>query len=443
MNLVKGTKITFDNNVTYEVLLPIGAGGQGSVYKVKNLSDKKEYALKVLVDKDKDRKDMKDRNIHLLIKENADAEAAKTGNLYKINHTFPITSCTYQGETLYVMELANGKTLDYMIDEDNGIIQKMSVENKLRLAKQIAQSIQIINKAIGGCYTDINWGNFIVDSATGCLYVVDCENVASNTDIQNGKFSFVLGTAFFMAPEVAFELANAGMNADRYALANLIFRILTNNKIPSPYHGKVMYASPACQNMLEVKDLFDEDDIDEAWSVFIFDENDQRNGIREIYRDADASKPKLQKKRRDLDEVIAIWDSLDDRLKALFAKAFKDPLNEAEYTTRPSPLDWVNTIDAVLNGTPTVKTHAANSGADVDAVSDSATLIETDTIEDVSRVGLSEYEDFVPNGTRQQGASALSQFEDFVPGGSNNGVSEIDTFEDFVPAGSGKTKKHK
>lgn len=442
MELAKGTKITFENNVTYEVLLPIGSGGQGSVYKVKNLSDKKEYALKVLVDKDEARKEMKCRNIHLLIQENADKESSKSGIPNKINHTFPLTPCSYQGETLYVMELAHGATLRDMIDEDSGIIQKMSIEQKLRLARQIALSIKIINN-IGCSYTDINWGNFIFDSGTGYLYVVDCENVASNTDIQDGKFSFVSGTEFFMAPEVAFGLANAGMNADRYALANLIFRILINNKLLSPYHGKIMYSAPACGDMEEVKDLFDDYDIDEAWSVFIFDENDHRNGIDDIYKDADASKPKLQKKRRDLDEVIAIWDSLDDRLKVLFAKAFKDPLNEAEYTTRPSPLDWVNTIDAVLNGTPTVETHAANSGADVDAVSDSSTLTETDMTEDVSRVGLSEYEDFVPNGTRQQGTSVLSQFEDFVPGGGSNGVSEIDTFEDFVPAGSGKTKKHK
>lgn len=443
MNLVKGTKITFDNNVTYEVLQPIGAGGQGAVYKVINLSDKKEYALKVLVDTDEARKEMKDRNIHLLIQENADVEAAKTGKLYNINHTFPISSCTYQGETLYVMELANGKTLDHMIDEENGIIQKMSVENKLRLAKQIARSIQIINKAIGGCYTDINWGNFIVDSTTGCLYIVDCENVASNTDIQDGRFTFVMGTGFFMAPEVAFGLANAGMNADRYALANLIFRILTNNKLPSPYHGKIMYASPACQNMLEVKDLSDDDDIDEAWAVFIFDENDHRNGIDEIYRDADASKPKLQKKRRELDEVITIWDSLDNRLKALFMKAFKDPLNEAEYMRRPSPLDWVNTIDEVLNETPIVQSKNMDNNLNIDELPDSDALVELDASEDDDGTGLSQYDDFIPSGAGQQGLSVLTQFEDFIPAGENNGVSEIEQFEDFVPIGSGKTKKHK
>lgn len=446
MDLVKGTKITFDNNVTYEVLLPIGAGGQGSVYKVKSLSDKKEYALKVLVDKDEARKDMKCRNIHLLIQENADAEAAKTGKLYKINHTFPITSCTYQGETLYVMELANGKTLDYMIDEDNGIIQKMSVENKLLLAKQIAQSVQIINKAIGGCYTDINWGNFIVDGTTGCLYVVDCENVASNTDIQDGRLTFVLGTGFFMAPEVAFGLANAGMNADRYALANIIFRILINNKIPSPYHGQAMYSSSACQNMLDVKELADDDDIDEAWSVFIFDENDRRNSIDDIYRDADASKPKLQQKRKDLNEIITIWKALDDRLKTLFKKAFKNPL--VEYNSRPSPLDWVKTIEDVLSGVATVPHSVTASTSKSPVPPTIVSITENDTDSNIHTIpkdsdssgdGLGQYADFLPGGGRQ-GPSAIDQFEDFTPSGCASGSSALEQFDDFIPAGSNKKR---
>lgn len=208
MELSAGEKIPFDNKVTYEVISPIGAGGQGAVYKVKNLSDQKLYALKVLVDKNEAKKDMKRRNIITLISENFDQASAKAGEPDKINHTFPIAACLYQGETLYIMELASGKTLDHMINEDNGIIQKMSMNDKLKLIRQIALSIRIINKS-GGCYTDINWGNFIFDSVSGWLYVVDCENVASNADIQDGRFSFVLGTGFFMAPEVAFGLANA------------------------------------------------------------------------------------------------------------------------------------------------------------------------------------------------------------------------------------------
>lgn len=440
MDFVTGTKIPFDNQITYEVVSPIGSGGQGAVYKVKNLTDNQFYAMKVLVDKDEARKEMKRRNIHLLIEEKADREAAKEGRPNNINHTFPISSCSYNGETLYVMELACGQTLDHMIDEDNRIVQKMSVTDKLKLVRQIALSIKIINRSIGGCYTDINWGNFIFDNKTGRLYVVDCENVASNTDIQDGKFSFVLGTGFFMAPEVAFGLANAGMNADRYALANLIFRILTNNILPSPYHGKIMYLSVACQNMLEVKDLVDDDDIDEAWSVFIFDDQDHRNNIDDLYKDADASQPKLQKKRGELDEVIKIWNALDDRLKVLFIKAFKNPLTEEAYMNRPSPLDWVNALDDILNGISNVQLHIT------DDKSDDTPLVGLNARMGVQLGtngggGLDEYADFVPSGVGHQGLSAIGEFEDFTPAGKSNVASAIEQFDDFVPAGTDKHKK--
>lgn len=435
MELVAGTQIPFDNHVTYEVISPIGAGGQGAVYKVKNLSDNQLYALKVLVDKDEARKEMKRRNIRLLIEEQADQAAFKEGRANNINHTFPLSSCTYNGETLYVMELACGHTLDHMIDEDNAIIQKMSVEDKLKLVRQIALSIKIINRSIGGCYTDINWGNFIVDRGNGWLYVVDCENVASNTDIQDGKFSFVMGTGFFMAPEVAFGLANAGMNADRYALANLIFRILTNNVLPSPYHGEIMYSSAACQNMLDVKDLVDDDDIDDGWSVFIFDERDRRNGIDSLYASADSSQPKLQKKRREFDAVIKIWNALDDRLKTLFKRAFRNPLEESAYMNRPSPLDWVNAIDGIFSGRPVAplpaSQHSVGSGAAGQTFAPSGRRTG-------GGIGLGAYEDFVPSGAGSPGSSALGPLDDFSPAGGNGGSSPMDQYEDFVPAGAKK-----
>ena len=348
MTLNFGTRIKFNNGITYEVIDQIGTGGQGAVYRAKNLDDKQSYALKILVDSNEKRKELKKKNIHTLINEKANGDFNEIGEPYQIRYTFPLSSCEYEGETLYVMELAHGVTLEKIMNSETDAICTKDMKYKLHLSQKIARAIEVLERR-GKSYSDINCGNFMYDEGPDWLYVVDCENVASNIEIQEG-LAFVLGNGYFMAPEVAFGKANAGKNADRYALANMIFRILINNQLQSPYDGKAMYSVlPRADSMLGVKEYVDEGELDEAWSVFIFDETDRRNSIDDLYANANANQPKLQRKRHKFDEVIRIWNSLDDRLKALFRQAFKDPLKEESYEGRPSPRDWINRIESVLN----------------------------------------------------------------------------------------------
>ncbi len=424
MDFAAGTRITFENKITYEIISPIGAGGQGAVYKVKNLTDNQCYAMKVLVDENEGRREMKRKNIRILIDENTSQRADNLARGYNINHAFPLSSCSYKGETLYIMELAGGQTLNYMINENNGIIQKMPLEEKLGLARQIALSIEIINK-LGGCYTDINWGNFMFDSKTGWLYVVDCENVASDQEIQQDGLSFVLGTGFFMAPEVAFGYAKAGKNADAYALANLIFRILINNLLPSPYHGKIMYSSPACQDMFGVKELADEDDIDEAWSVFIFDEKDRRNNIDDLYKDADASKPKQQKKRGELNTVIKIWNGLDNRLKERFRQAFKNPLTE--FKSRPTPDEWVSVLDDILNGGSQKGQGTSNTSGATSPVPPKPKPAPVD---------FDKLSEFKPRASSSENGTGLDGFSSFSRSHQSKDETGIGGSPDFVAKGS-------
>ena len=347
MELNVGTRIAFNNGVTYEVKDFLGAGGEGIVYLVKSLADNRDYALKILLDSDENRKERKKRNIHALMSERANERFNKIGESYQIGYTFPLSFCEYEGKPLYVMELARGVTLESVMHSKTGTMRSKDMKYKLHLAQKIARAIEVLER-LGKSYTDINWGNFMYDEGTDWLYVVDCENVASNTEIQEGR-SFVLGNGYFMAPEVAFGLANAGKNADRYALANMIFRIFINNRLLSPYDGKVMYSAPVrVADMLGVRDLVDDGCLDDAWSVFIFDETDHRNSIDDLYANANANQPNLQKERRKFDEVIRIWNSLDERLKVLFRQAFKDTLKKESYERRPSLLKWVNVIEEVI-----------------------------------------------------------------------------------------------
>ena len=111
MPLNPGTQIKFDNGITYEVEGFLGSGGQGTIYKAKNLSDNQFYALKILVDPKENRKELKKRNIRALMGEEANKNFNRIGEPYQIRYTYPLSSCEHELETLYVMELARGVTL--------------------------------------------------------------------------------------------------------------------------------------------------------------------------------------------------------------------------------------------------------------------------------------------------------------------------------------------
>ena len=347
MGLNVGTRIAFNNGITYEVIDLLGSGGDGIVYLAKSLADNRYYALKAFVYLNESRKELRKRNIHALVNGQANERFNEIGKPYQIRYTFPLSSCEYEGETLCVIELAPGVPLEKIMRPEEGTICTKDMKYKLHLSQKIARAIEVLER-LGKSYTDINWGNFMYDEGTDWLYVVDCENVASNIEIQEG-LAFVMGNGYFMAPEVAFGKANAGKNADRYALANMIFRILINNQLQSPYDGKAMYSVlPRADSMLGVKEYVDEGELDEAWSVFIFDETDRRNSIDDLYANANANQPKLQRERLKFDEVIRIWNTLDEGLKALFRQAFKDPLREESYEHRPSPKQWVKAIEEAI-----------------------------------------------------------------------------------------------
>ena len=100
-------------NETYRVTEGVGAGGQGSVWKAVRLSDSKLFALKIINEKDVNRRREKIYNIQKLINERLDDKTDAPGRRQNVNHVFPICSFSDKksGETGYVE--------DYDYDEDD------------------------------------------------------------------------------------------------------------------------------------------------------------------------------------------------------------------------------------------------------------------------------------------------------------------------------------
>ena len=337
---------------SYKVLKQLGEGGQGSVWKVEKVnaksSEDKYFALKLIHSSSQSRD--KIVNIERLVNEKADEKFARDGaqsffDHYGINHVLPLELYTGKSgsERGYIMELVKAKTLDELILD--GTIVSLSLSDKLNLLRKIARSIVKIHD-LGYCYTDISFGNFMWDKGKDILYVIDCDNISGITDVESGKVSSLMGTGFFMAPEVAFRKKRASINADKYAFATLAFRIIMNNYIISAYHGKAMYdARPLCSSMDDVYDREDEGGIDKAWRYFIFDPAHSENSIKDVFRNN--HNPGAIDLRNKFDKVTEIWNGLPQQLKELFKDAFMDPFDDNG--KRPDLSKWITTIDKILN----------------------------------------------------------------------------------------------
>ena len=334
-------------NKQYTVKKKLGAGGQGSVYLVKD-GNGETFALKLIVDKDHRRRDNKINNISQLVNKKADKkfdDAVKNRKIGYIHHVCPMATYMDVKDFGYLMECAKGETVNSMLIDHE--IEKMSLQEKGEMLKAIAESIDILHSS-GYCYTDINWGNFMWDKASKNVYVIDCENMASTYDINSGKCNFLKGTGFFIAPEVAFNNKNVSYYTDRYALATFIFRIFLNNYLSSAYDGIAMNSAPyACANMYDVAENENEGDLDKSWRKFVFDPKDHSNAVDDLCKNS--KHPDNVARRKKIEAAIKIWKTLDDRLKNLFYKAFSDPFDEK---SRPTASAWANTLGEIFGGKP-------------------------------------------------------------------------------------------
>ncbi len=321
------------NGEDYQVVSQLGAGGQGAVFKAKNLKTGQFYAVKTINEDDANVKANKIDNIRELVAEKMNAKLSARSASLHVKHVFPISHFMMGKDTLYLMECAPGKSLNSLLKK--GEVAKMDRKKKYLLLSRVARSIEILHD-FGYIYTDINWGNFMWDESTSTISVIDCENVTSTALIDSGKRRFLKGTDFFMAPEVGFHKAFVSYFSDRYAFAVFAFRLLLNAYIESPYHGKAMYEEvPLPQNTEEIATYEDDDDISPNWKYFIFDENNKSNSLQGLA--AGSRNPENVAFRKKLDFVEAEWKTFPAELKDMFIKSFVDPFDTK---ARPTLSIW-------------------------------------------------------------------------------------------------------
>ena len=202
----------------YEVLVQIGAGGMGEVYRARDTKLGRDVALKVLpsdVAHDADRLARFRREAHVL----ASLNHRSIAHLYGLDDSTP--------QPVLVMELVEGPTLADQIAHG-----PMPAAEAIPIAVQIAEAIEAAHDS-GIVHRDLKPANVKV-RPDGHIKVLDfglARAGSGSTGLDASTMAAtspgtILGTAAYMAPEQAKGLT-AGPQADIWAFGCVLFEMLT------------------------------------------------------------------------------------------------------------------------------------------------------------------------------------------------------------------------
>ena len=323
----------------FTIIDSIGGGGQGDVWLVEDGAGQK-YAFKIIKETDEAKKKRKIENIRALKDREKLLRPSLNGKKFSI--AFPVCLYEQNGDFGYIMNLCSGKSINkMMLDKkfDNMILKK-----RLAIVRQIAESAEWLAQN-GLCYQDFSHKNFMYDGAenvnstgledNGTVSLIDCDNIAPNSAAKSGEAKYTAGTGFYVAPEVAFKICPPSIESDKYALAVLLFKIMTGST-DSPYHGKELYGKfrPRPADMIEAAQECQIDPyIDKKWLTFVFDDKDTVNSINP----QQFKKPEFQDRQN---MILKNWEKVPDSMKDMFRKAFYKPLDEKARRNRPTAGQW-------------------------------------------------------------------------------------------------------
>ena len=260
----------------------LGEGGEGQVYEATLSGDPSSYALKWY---------------HL--EQATDARREALGRLIDIGapddrFLWPLELAQRPGTTEfgYLMLLRPSRFHglgDYLARRVTAEFRELALA-----AIQLAHGFLQLH-AKGLCYRDISYGNAFFDPNTGDVLICDNDNVGID-----GEATLVMGTPYFMAPEIVRRDAMPSANTDRFSLAVLLFYLFM---LDHPLLGQAESDEPALMDLFGVK------------PTFIFDPDDPSNRpVEGVHRNA-----------------IFFWPLYPGYLRALFLRSFTagltDPVN--------------------------------------------------------------------------------------------------------------------
>lgn len=176
----------------------------------------------------------------------------------------------------------------------------VSFREAITIGLELAESFLFLHSR-GLCYRDINFGNIFLDPKKGSVLVCDVDNVGIN----DHSSSQVLGTPYFMAPEILREEAYPSTRTDQFSLAVLLFFLLVGHH---PLEGRRALN-------FDIWDAEAQLEVFGRHPLFIFDDEDASNRPVPGYQDT----------------PLALWPVYPQFLRDRFLKSFTmglwDPAN--------------------------------------------------------------------------------------------------------------------
>jgi serine/threonine-protein kinase len=219
------TRLTQALEGRYEVERKLGEGGMATVYLATDVKHNRSVALKVL----------KPELAAVVGAERFLAEIETTANLQH-PHILPLfDSGEADGFLFYVMPYVEGETLQERIDRE----KQLPVDDALRIATAVAGALQAAHDR-GVIHRDIKPANILLGggqpmvSDFGIALAVGAGGSSRLTET-----GLSVGTPFYMSPEQATGDRQVGPASDIYALAAVLYEMLTGDP---PYIGSTAQA---------------------------------------------------------------------------------------------------------------------------------------------------------------------------------------------------------
>ena len=292
---------------------PLGAGGVAKVYHARRLSDGKECVFKEYVHST----DPAKQQMHNRIRGNIQNLMAKP--LMGKDKVTPLSSFVGPMDKNSLINLPQSHGFGYMMECVDmkrflPILKLWHADTYpdaavlCKICANIADLFYALHFA-GWNYKDINEDNIFMDTKTGEIRIIDCDNIGT----QDRKT--IKGTQGYMAPEV-YDGGNPDTKTDYYSMAVLLYRLLVGGyplegKKTSTYMMKTEQSVSDCEAVIYGKD-----------ALFAFDPNNTANSIRL----SSSEKKKFAKNAESWAIQVKRWERLSPEIQNGFIQTFSDGL---------------------------------------------------------------------------------------------------------------------
>jgi serine/threonine-protein kinase len=206
----------------YEIVAVLGAGGMGSVYKVRNLITERTEAMKVLLPNLTDLPELAERFVR---------EIKVQAKLEHRNITGLRTAIRHGNQLLMVMELVDGESLEARVKRE-----AIPPETVLDYCFQILDALEY-SHSMGVVHRDLKPANIMV-TRTGIAKLTDFGIASASSEQRLTRTGAAMGSLLYMAPEqIMGEAADA--RSDIYSLGITLYELITRKR---PYEGETDYA---------------------------------------------------------------------------------------------------------------------------------------------------------------------------------------------------------